>query len=73
MVLPYPITSYASRHVDLTGGRLAKFEDILIRLFGGIFAPKRRRYEDDIMTAEEMKALGLTQDDLGMTSKNREQ
>lgn len=30
MLLPYPITSYGARHVDLTGGLMDKFENFII-------------------------------------------
>lgn len=56
MLLRYPITSYGSHHVELTGGLLQKFEDFIITKVETYLAKQRLMNElqglDDRCLAE---------------------
>lgn len=66
MNLPYPITSYGGRHVELTGGLLTRFEDFVIAQFQKMKERNRIRQEMNIMSDRELKDLGLTRSDIAL-------
>jgi len=68
MALPYPITSYASRHVDLTGGLLTSFEDKIINFFTKWQERRRIASELQIMSDRELADLGLNRSDIGIVA-----
>ena len=69
MALPYPITSYASRHVDLTGGLLEAFEDFIIERVTRWAEQRKVAGELQIMTDRELADLGLRREDIALISK----
>ncbi|WP_135080403.1 DUF1127 domain-containing protein [Terasakiella sp. SH-1] len=66
MLLRYPITSYGSHHVELTGGLLTRFEDFIIAKFAKLKEKSRVRYELDIMSDRELADLGLQRTDIAL-------
>ncbi|WP_419798772.1 MAG: DUF1127 domain-containing protein [Terasakiella sp.] len=71
MSLPYPITSYGSRHVELTGGLLTRFEDFVIAQFSKLKERHRIRYEMNIMSDRELKDLGMTRSDIALLADGK--
>jgi uncharacterized protein YjiS (DUF1127 family) len=71
MSLPYPITSYGSRHVELTGGLLTRFEDFVIAQFTKLKERQRIRYEMSIMSDRELKDLGMTRHDIALLADGK--
>ncbi|SCA58203.1 hypothetical protein MTBPR1_90050 [Candidatus Terasakiella magnetica] len=66
MLLRYPITSYGSHHVELTGGLLTRFEDFIIQKFSDLKKRRRMNYELDIMSDRELADLGLQRTDIAL-------
>lgn len=66
MALPYPITSYASRHVDLTGGLLSRFEDKIIETVTRWADKYKLEKNLHIMSDRELSDLGLTRSDIAL-------
>jgi len=71
MSLPYPITSYGSRHVELTGGLLTRFEDFVIAQFAKLKERHRIRYEMSIMSDRELNDLGMTRSDIALLADGK--
>jgi uncharacterized protein YjiS (DUF1127 family) len=71
MALPYPITSYASRHVDLTGGLLEAFEDFIIARVTQWADKYKVEKQLQIMSDRELADLGLVRDDIALISKGK--
>jgi uncharacterized protein YjiS (DUF1127 family) len=66
MALPYPITSYGSHHVELTGGLLTKFEDTILAFFKKLKDKEQMRSELSIMSDRELADLGLLRSDIAL-------
>lgn len=69
MALPYPITSYASRHVDLTGGIMDRFENYVIDRLTRWADQYKLEKNLHIMCDRELADLGLTRSDIALISK----
>ncbi len=66
MMLRFPITSYGSHHVELTGGLLTRFEDFVIAQFAKMKEKRRLRHELEIMSDRELSDLGLQRTDIAL-------
>lgn len=71
MLLRYPITSYGSHHVELTGGLLSKFEDFVIEKFAQLAERRRIAGELNIMSDRELADLGLTRNDIAIIADGK--
>ncbi|WP_417832257.1 DUF1127 domain-containing protein [Terasakiella sp.] len=69
MSLPYPITSYASHHVDLTGGALDKFENFIIAKTTNVVSSVRTYNALKKLNERELMDIGLTRADILPVSK----
>ncbi len=69
MALPYPITSYASRYVDLTGGLMDKFETYIIERVTDWANQYKTEKNLHIMSERELADLGLTRNDIALIAK----
>lgn len=70
-MLRYPITSYGSHHVELTGGLLTRFEDLVIEKVTKWNKARRMREEMSIMSDRELADLGLTRNDIALISEGK--
>ena len=73
MALPYPITSYGSRYVELTGGAFSRLENRIITFFEKMRENADYNQELQIMSAEELQALGLVEEDIALIVKSSDQ
>jgi|UPI00056F2D4B uncharacterized protein YjiS (DUF1127 family) len=71
MLLRYPITSYGSHHVELTGGLLTKFEDYIIAKFAKWAESRRISREMGIMSDRELAELGLCRHDIAIIADGK--
>ncbi|NVJ92042.1 MAG: DUF1127 domain-containing protein [Methylocystaceae bacterium] len=71
MLLRYPITSYGSHNVELTGGLLTKFEDYIIAKFTKMAEKRRMAKELGIMSDRELAELGLNRHDIGLVVEGK--
>lgn len=69
MLLRYPITSYASHYVDLTGGYMSRFEDYIIEKVSAWMREHKTRTTLNIMSDRELADLGLSRADIGIVAK----
>ncbi len=71
MHLRYPITSYGSHHVELTGGLWTKFEDFIIEKFAAFAERRRIASELNIMSDRELADLGLSRHDIAIIADGK--
>ncbi|NVK19607.1 MAG: DUF1127 domain-containing protein [Methylocystaceae bacterium] len=71
MLLRYPITSYGSHHVELTGGLLTKFEDFIIEKFTKLAERRRLTDQMNIMSDRELAELGLSRHDIAIIADGK--
>lgn len=64
MALPYPITSHAGRVVDLTGGKLDRFENFVIRKTSNVVSFFRTYNILNKLSERELDDIGLKKADV---------
>jgi len=69
MLLPYPITSYASRNVDLTGGALDKVENFIISKFSNIRSYIKTYRSLKKLNEQELSVIGISKDEIFEVAK----